>query len=157
MTRKLSRLAFAAAALLALPAAAQIYKWTDSAGKTHYGDKPPEDVAKRELKISAESFVGTPQVRDWGSVLRRPASAAPATSTLTMYSATWCGPCKSAKAYMAAKGIAYRDIDIDASEANGKEYLSQGGGGVPLFVSGDKRMNGFSPAALEDLIAKPGR
>ncbi len=152
MTRRLSRLALAAAALLALPAPAQVYKWTDSAGKTHYGDKPPEDVAKREIKISAESFVGTPQVRDWGSVLRRPAG-----SGLTMYSATWCGPCKSAKAYLAAKGISYRDVDIDASEANGKEYLALGGGGVPLFVAGDKRMNGFSPGALEALIARPGR
>ena len=28
-------------AILALPAAAEIYKWTDAQGKVHYGDQPP--------------------------------------------------------------------------------------------------------------------
>jgi hypothetical protein len=34
-----------AALLLALPAIAsgQVYRWTDEAGRVHYGDKPPAD------------------------------------------------------------------------------------------------------------------
>jgi hypothetical protein len=36
-------------ATLALPAAAEIFKWTDAAGKVHYGDQPPENVVSKEI------------------------------------------------------------------------------------------------------------
>ena len=34
---------FAAALLLNLTVQAQIYKWTDTDGKVHYGNRPPAD------------------------------------------------------------------------------------------------------------------
>ena len=37
-------LALALVAALALPAAAQVYTWTDKDGKVHYGDAPPPEV-----------------------------------------------------------------------------------------------------------------
>ncbi|XZG69289.1 DUF4124 domain-containing protein [Chitinibacteraceae bacterium HSL-7] len=46
-------------AVLALPAAAQIYKWKDAAGNTHYSDQPPPAGAKakaietKELPVSS--------------------------------------------------------------------------------------------------------
>ena len=150
------------AALVAMPSGAQVFKWTDSAGKTHYGDKPPEDAKKQELKITAKSYDGPPQIEDWAAILRRPTNVAglqarAASGGLTMFSATWCGPCKRAKAYMAQKGIAYRDVDIEASESNAKEYADFGGGGIPLFIAGEKRMRGFSPGALDRLVSSPRR
>ena len=39
-------------ALIAMTAPAQVYKWTDSSGKTHYGDRPPDDAKKQELAIA---------------------------------------------------------------------------------------------------------
>ena len=63
------------------------------------------------------------------------------------------GPCKRAKAYLAEKNVSYRDVDIDASDANREEFRNFGGGGVPLIIAGEKRMRGFSPAALDNLIA----
>lgn len=160
-TRKSSSrvLALLAAALLAAPAAGQVYKWTDSAGKTHYGDAPPDDAKKQELRITAKSYDGPPQIQDWASILRRPTNVAglqprAPSAGLTMFSAVWCGPCKRAKAYMAQKGISYRDVDIDASEANAQEHASYGGGGIPLFIAGEKSMRGFSPQALDNLIKR---
>ena len=160
MTRKSNsaRAVLAALFLLAVPAGAQVFKWTDAQGKTHYGDKPPEDAKTEQIKVDARSYDGPPQIQDWAAILRRPAKgeslqprAAPA--GLTMFSAVWCGPCKRAKAYLAQKGISYRDVDIEGSEANAKEFASFGGGGVPLFISGEKSMRGFSPAALDSLDA----
>ena len=146
----------AAGVALVSPAHAQVYKWTDSTGKTHYGDAPPEGVAKKEVKISARSYDGPPQIDNWAEVIRRPSPASgnrASGSGLTMFTAVWCGPCKRAKAYLAAKGVGYRDVDIEASDANREEFRSFGGGGVPLIIAGDKRMRGFSPAALDSLIA----
>lgn len=159
MTRRRNSTALALALLLAAaPALPQVFKWTDAQGKTHYGDKPPEDAKTQQLKVDAKSYDGPPQITDWASILRRPAkgeSLQPraASAGLTMFSAVWCGPCKRAKAYMAQKGIAYRDVDIEASEANAKEFAAYGGGGVPLFIAGDKAMRGFSPGSIEQLVA----
>jgi glutaredoxin len=146
---------------LASGAGAQVYRWTDSAGKTHYGDKAPEDLKTQEVKINVQSFDGPPQIDDWAAIIRRPAAQATRSmgnaQGLTMYSATWCGPCKRAKAHMAKNGIAYRDVDIDASDANRAEFKSYGGGGVPLFISGNTRMRGFSAEGLDRLLAKSAR
>jgi glutaredoxin len=148
-----------AGALACSPAAtAQVFKWTDAQGKVHYGDKPPEDAKTKQIKVDARSYDGPPQIADWASVLRRPAkgeSLQPraASGGLTMFSAVWCGPCKRAKAYLAQKGIPYRDVDVEASDANAREFAGYGGGGVPLFISGDKAMRGFSPGSIEQLLA----
>jgi Domain of unknown function (DUF4124) len=51
MNRKFSlSLLFVAIVLaFALPATAQVYKWVDEKGRTHYGEKPPEGVKAVEM------------------------------------------------------------------------------------------------------------
>lgn len=34
---------------LSLPAAAQVYKWVDEKGVTHYGERPPQGKSSREI------------------------------------------------------------------------------------------------------------
>lgn len=36
-------------ALLAMPAGAEIYKWTDAQGKVHYGDHPPSHTSPEQF------------------------------------------------------------------------------------------------------------
>jgi glutaredoxin len=145
----MNRMLAVAALLLALPATAQVYKWTDPGGKVHYGDRPPEDAKKQELRIRIPSYDGPVQVRDWSSVLgTRPAVTA---GTVTMYSTEWCGHCKNARNYFAAKGISYREIDVERSESAAREFKSLGGSGVPLILVGGKAMSGFDPESFEAL------
>jgi glutaredoxin-like YruB-family protein len=139
---------------IAAPAAAQVYKWTDPSGKTHYGDKPPADAATKELDIRVPSYEGPVEVADWGAVLRRkpPAAAAPrASSGVTMYATDWCPHCRNARQYFAAKGIAFTEVNVETSPAGREEYRALGGKGVPLIVVGDKVMRGFSPQRFEAL------
>jgi glutaredoxin len=145
----MNRMFVLAALLLALPATAQVYKWTDPGGKVHYGDSPPEDAKKQELRIRIPSYDGPVQVRDWSAVLgTRPAVAAGA---VTMYSTEWCGHCKNARKYFAANGISYREIDVEKSDAAAREFRSLGGNGVPLILVGRKAMSGFDPGSFEAL------
>ena len=125
------------AASLALPAGAQIYKWTDSTGKVHYGDKPPAGAKTDQVKVDA---VTSHEPR--------------AESTqLIMYATSWCGYCKKARAYFAAKGISYREVDIEASPANQAEFKQFGGKGVPFFIQGERRMRGFSEGGMNKFLA----
>lgn len=139
-----------AALLLAVPAAAQVYKWTDPSGKVHYGDRPPDDAKKQELKIRIPSYDGPVQVRDWSSVLGTKAGAAKA-GQVTMYSTSWCGHCKNARNYFAARRIAYREIDVEKSAEAAREFKALGGDGVPLILVGGKAMSGFDPESFEAL------
>ncbi len=50
---------FAAAALVCASATAQVYKWKDANGTTHYSDAPPPVGAKYE-KVNVSSSVSTP-------------------------------------------------------------------------------------------------
>lgn len=138
-------------AALALAAHAQVYKWTDSTGKVHYGDRPPDDANKQELRIRVPSYDGPVQVRDWASVIRTKTAAAPSTQAITMYSTDWCGHCKNARTYFAAKGIRFTEVNVETSESGRKEYEALGGGGVPIIQVGGKVMRGFSAASFEAL------
>ena len=144
------RTAIAALLLFVLPAVAQVYKWTDSAGKVHYGDRPPEDAKKEELKIRIPSFDGPAQVRDWSAVLGTSPGAA-ASGEVTMYSTSWCGHCKNARSYFAARRVAYRELDVEKSDAAAREFRRLGGSGVPLILVGRKMMSGFDPESFEAL------
>ena len=150
----------AAIGLAVLPAAGQVYKWTGPDGRTHYGDRPPEDTKKEELRIGVQSFGGPAEIDTWTRILKRaPAvdTSKPASSAVTMFSTSWCPHCKRAKAYFAQKGLAFREIDIEASEAGQREFKSYGGNGVPLIIVGDKRMRGFSPEAMDRMLASTNR
>jgi glutaredoxin len=135
------------ALLFVTPAAAQVYKWTGPDGKVHYGDRPPQDVKKQELKIRIPSYDGPVLVRDWSAVL----GTTPAAGTVTMYSTAWCGHCKNARSYFAAKRIPYREIDVEKSPEGASDFQRLGGEGVPLIVVGRRAMSGFSPEEFEAL------
>lgn len=44
--------------LVSLPASAGIYKWTDSEGNVHFGDKPVDQESATELDINTDSRSG---------------------------------------------------------------------------------------------------
>ncbi|MGE0355921.1 MAG: glutaredoxin domain-containing protein [Burkholderiales bacterium] len=149
-------LAAALVGLASLGAPAQVYKWTGPDGRTHYGDHPPEEGKKQELRIGVQSFGGPAEVDTWTRVLKRPPAvdaSRPESASVTMFSTSWCPHCKRAKAWFAQKGVSYREVDIEASEAGRREFDEAGGRGVPLILVGERRMRGFSEAAMEKLLA----
>lgn len=137
-----------AAALLlfaTLPAMAGVYKWKDAEGRTHFSDKPPANATVDEVRL--RSVTGPTET---------PAAGASA-NQVTILTATWCGVCKRAKAWLAAKGIAYTELDVEKSDAGKTEYRRLGGTGVPIILVGQQRMNGFSPERLEQMLKPAAR
>ena len=156
MPARVLALLLVALAVAGLPAAAQVYKWTGPDGRTHYGDRPPEDAKKQELRIGVQSFGGPAQVDTWTQVLKRPPAvdtSKPRSAAVTMFSTSWCPHCKRAKSYFAQKGVGYREVDIEASDSGRREFEQYGGSGVPLIIVGERRMRGFDPAAMDQLLA----
>jgi glutaredoxin len=71
---------------------------------------------------------------------------------VTILTTAWCGVCRRAKAWLAAKGVAYTEFDVEKSDAGRTEYRRLGGTGVPIILVGKERMNGFSPERLEQML-----
>jgi mycoredoxin len=77
------------------------------------------------------------------------------TSTLTMYSTTWCGYCQRLKAQLGRAGIAYNEVDIelDPEAAAFVESVNGGNRTVPtiLYPDGSAATNPSIGAVQEKL------
>lgn len=51
--------------MLALPAHAQVYKWTDANGTVHYSDRPQDGVVAKPLKAEGAPAAASPPGDDW--------------------------------------------------------------------------------------------
>jgi glutaredoxin len=144
----------------ALPAGAQVYKWTGPDGRVHYGDRPPENAKLKDVKVGLQSHAGPAQVDNWTEEIRRappPTTVAPGTIAITMYVTSWCPQSKRARQYFSQKGLEVREVDVETGEEGLLEFREFGGRAVPLIVVGDMRMRGFDAAAMDKLLSPAGR
>jgi len=140
---------------------AEVYKWVDEQGRTHYGDNPNETQRKAAVNISSYESVTYSEAPDMRSNSSQANTSTKAGSNasghkasdhktrVTMYSTAWCGYCKKAKKYFQKKGIPFVEYDIEKNARAKRDYDAIGGKGVPVIVMGKKRMNGFSVAGFE--------
>jgi len=80
--------------------------------------------------------------------------------TVTIYGASWCGPCHQAEAYLKSKGVHVVMKDIEqvpgaAAEMRDKlEKSGQRGGSIPVIDVRGQILVGFSASALDHAMAK---
>jgi glutaredoxin len=144
----------------------QLYKSTAPDGRVVYGDKPPtEGRLDKTIKVveqpgsSLEAHSSTyvallQRLRE--SQRRRDAEPVPAppSDETVLFAAQWCGYCRQAKAFMAHRGIAYREVDIDTPQGLAAFARTGGGKRMPLLVRSNRRIHGFSVASYEAALSK---
>lgn len=147
------RIAFllSAAALVSLPALAQLYKWTDDKGVIHYSDKAPGKGTAKSVEVKINSYSGPATVSTTGAPV---ASATKA--QVKMLATSWCGYCARARAYLNSRGIPFEELDVEKSAQGKQEYRALKGRGVPIILVGDQRMNGYDQARLEGMLRAGG-
>ena len=128
-------------------AGSTVYKSIGPDGSIVYSDHPPADG--RVEKTFDFADLPSTSVPD-----SQPVEVAPKRGTqkslpmapggTTLFSATWCGYCKLAKAYLQRNGVSYRNIDIDAVDGRAM-FISAGGRGIPLLFVGNRAIRGFTP------------
>ena len=122
---------------LSAPCAAQIYKWTDSNGKTVFGDKPPATTGKTASTVNTtpQPQDSTPRNTDWAEkerelrmrMAQRQASAiasAPAARNPSLMS---CGEAKASQ----------RELD----RINGRHAYRRDANGERVWVTDEERAN----------------
>ncbi|MEO8385292.1 MAG: glutaredoxin family protein [Betaproteobacteria bacterium] len=135
-----------------------LYKVIGADGKTTYTDRPAAD-AKSTTALKFSDAPSTPlpdSVLKFQAELQKSsqgrlalAKRLDAIGTVTLFSASWCGYCTKAKAYLRTKGISFQEHDID-TPGGGRAYFEAGGKrGVPLLMADGKRLEGFSDGAYD--------
>ncbi|MBN1782344.1 DUF4124 domain-containing protein [bacterium] len=126
---------------------AQIYYWVDENGVEHYSSTPPpEQAAVKDLQQS-DTMTAEEIEKDQKALqeqIRAQEAEKRKNRKLVMYTTSWCKHCKAAKAYCDANKIPYVSYDIETSPKHEAEYRALGGGGVPLLVVGNAKLNGWS-------------
>jgi len=132
--------------LITVSVHAEIYKWTDEDGKTHFGDKPPADVESSIIEVKINTYE-SPDIEAFKNIFNK-------SDKVVMYSASWCGVCKKAKTYFKSNNVKYSEYDVETSSKGKRDFKRMGGRGVPIILVGDKRLNGFSKAKFESIYNK---
>jgi glutaredoxin len=128
------------------PVHAEVYRWVDDAGQTHFGDKPPIDRESSKVKIRINTYE-SPSIQALES-------ATTGDQKVVIYSAAWCHVCRKAKAYFADNDIDYIEYDVEKSDQGKRAFKKLKGKGVPIILVGDQRLNGFSPVSFQTIYKK---
>jgi glutaredoxin len=131
------------AALCAAAADAQIYKWKDSRGVTHFSDlPPPPSVTASEMKTPAVTAGGGPEL---------PYQLAEAVKNypVTLYTAPRCAPCDQGRALLQARGIPYTEKTIVSAADHAALNQAGGANQLPLLLVGRQTQVGFETGAWE--------
>ncbi|CAN7603770.1 glutaredoxin family protein [Acidovorax sp. LjRoot129] len=136
------------AACLGSASAQTLYKSVGADGRVVYSDKPPvTGTVEKTLKLESLPVSVVPGAAPAPGAAPV-APVAQARGEVVLYMAKWCGYCTAAKAYMAGKGIAYRELDIDTPA--GKTAFSQlGVRGIPVLLTQGQKISGFTPQAYD--------
>jgi len=115
--------------LLACPAVAGVYKWTDAQGRIQYSDTPPA-AASTQLKL--HSYAGPVQV----------GQAAGAGSGVTIYTT------------FRQNGVAFSEWDVEKTDHGAARFRQLGGTAVPLITVGSEKMTGFNASRFMETWKK---
>ena len=136
---------------------AAIYKWVDENGVVSYQDMPPPAGVRSKVVTPTSAYRPDPEnpVRVQRSTSSASASTVAGSTVpkVEIYVTSWCGYCKKAKKFFAARGIPFiaYDIEKDRAAAQRKSKLSPGCG-VPVTVINGQVLRGFSAPAYSSAL-----
>ena len=139
--------------LLAAGAAnAQVYKWLDDKGVTHYSDQPPPPSMPATTKVELKSFGGGASIADLPPELAEVVRHRP----VTLYTTDQCEGCKQARAMLMVRGVPF--VEKTVTTAADQAVLKKAGsnGQLPLLLVGRNKQIGYEQSSWEVLLSDAG-
>jgi len=122
------------------------------------------DPGALQKPVARANVSGAPQIAGVerssraGEPSDRELTAARSHVPVVMYSTTWCGVCKRARAYFQEKRIEFEEHDVDKDPQARADYeMLNPRRSVPTLKIGDEVVVGFSAAAVERAIDAAAR
>ena len=119
---------------------AEIYKWVDENGVTHYSDSPAQNIPEPTETENDET---------------QEAAVAVKTPSVEIYETSWCGYCKKAKNFFRSRGIDFSAYDIEKDQQAARRMMTMTDKrAVPFVVINGQGISGYSVAAYEQALQK---
>jgi glutaredoxin len=147
---------------------ADMYKWVDQNGVTHYSDTPPASKQTVET-IETPKFTPTNSIKDPKKPREDPkvnSKSVPKKTALSrkkeinqysdkvvIFTKSWCPHCKKAIAFLRSHGIQFEQYDVEQDpKAAEKMSVLDGPGGVPYAIIKGQPVYGFSEAIYKKAL-----
>lgn len=137
--------------LCAGPATAQMFKWVDGHGVTHYSDAPPPPGAPANTRVEIKSFASGPQAE-----LPPQLAEAMRYRPVTLYSTSPCDICDQARAMLRARGIPYTEKTVNTAEDHAALKRAGSDGQLPLLLVGRRKQIGYEQNSWDVLLSDAG-
>ena len=143
-----------AAALLAtsLSAGAQMYRWTDSTGKTHYTDTAPpasaRDVERRDGMEGNTSSGSTAEPHALQEARKK--------SPVKLYSTPGCEACDAARSLLNARGVPFSEVSVADADSAADLKKTVGSNSVPALIVGGTVQRGFEEGLYQRTLDAAG-
>ncbi|ELX10452.1 putative glutaredoxin [Janthinobacterium sp. HH01] len=149
----MKRLAMLTVALLCFgTASAQVYKWVDGKGVTHYSDQPPPPSTPTKTKVEVKSFsTGVASVE-----LPQELADAVRNRPVTLYTTAQCDGCSNGRAMLMARGIPFHEKTITSVDDQLALKKAGGNGQLPLLLVGRSKLTGFQQNSWDVLLSDAG-
>ena len=148
---------------------ADMYKWIDENGITHFSDTPPNSTDKSDIETlptyTTPENNGYPKDNN-STKNENNSNSSNLTDTVQknirvkkpkveLYTTNWCPWCKKAKAFFRSRGIAFTEYDIekDKEAARRKKQIDRQQG-VPFAVINGEGIHGYNVKAYKDALAQ---
>ena len=128
-------------------ASAQMYKWVDANGKTHFTDRPPPETAKA-APIKALSG-GRPVVE-----LPYALSIAARSNPVTLFTTASCAGCDTGRTHLKNRGIPFVEKTVSNSDDEAQIKLAGGDGRLPLLVVGRTKLTGYTAGSWDSALTQ---
>ncbi|WP_374585909.1 DUF4124 domain-containing protein [Pseudoduganella sp.] len=136
--------------LTASAAHAQMYKWKDERGVTHFTETPPPASAKKaEVKNYGSGGTGSVDLpQELAEVVRaRP---------VVLYTSAKCAPCDQARQLLLTRGIPYREKTVSSDDDHDALRKAGSNGELPMLLVGRTRQLGFEAATWDGVLTEAG-
>jgi glutaredoxin len=144
------RAAFTLLLLAGFSAHAELYRWTDSSGRTHVTDTPPPAGAKDVKKRASAAPAAAPAAEPFA--LQQARRDYP----VTLYSTPSCEGCVQARKLLNARGIPFAEKTVQTAEALEELKKTSGSDGVPVLLVGTDVVKGYEEGAYTRALDAAG-
>ena len=152
--------------ILPLTGVAEMYRWVDKNGTTHFSESPPQDNGQPVEVESLPTYENDSQEilnqDSRASKIAPSPKTSPAISGKTnsrktpkveLYTTSWCRYCKMAREFFRRRGIPFTEYDIEKDQnAARKMKRLVSSSGVPLAVINGRLVYGFSKTSYEQAL-----
>jgi glutaredoxin len=134
----------------ALSAGAQLYRWTDPSGRTHFTDTPPPASARNVQQRNAGSAASA------GTTEPYAVQVVAGKFPVKLYSTPGCEACDLARKLLNVRGVPFAEVSVSDEAGIAELKSAVGSNSVPSLLVGRSVQKGFEEGAYHRLLDAAG-